>query len=253
MNIDQAYNSLPHPMQTLIRNVYYKCHPSYKSNKLIKRERRDFINYYFDSRTKFENIKAELEEGEVGATLDEMRSNSKEQVPSLNPYFEDYYALIRKLQPNTVVETGVAGGVSTTFALLALDKNNNPGTLHSIEYSKSEYHTQNIEQSEDGEPDIGYLVPNRLQENWELTLGKSQRELPQLLLSGDGIDLFLHDSEHSVPCMSFEFELAWEWLNQDGVIISDDVNDNIAFDEFVTQRDPTVSGRINRSLGYIGK
>jgi predicted O-methyltransferase YrrM len=253
MYIKKAYDRLPRLLQPFARRGYYKCHPHHKSDGQIHNERHEFINYYFDSHNKFKDIKAELDQGKVATTLDEVKSKAKERDPSLNPYFEDYYALIRKIQPNTVVETGVAGGVSTTFALLALNKNSSPGTLHSIEFSKSEYHTGNTEPSEAGKPDIGYLVPDSLIEDWELILGKSQRELPQLVLSLDEIDLFLHDSEHSISCMSFEFELMWEWLNETGVIISDDVAENIAFDKFVSKREPTISGRINRSLGYIGK
>ena len=46
------------------------------------------------------------------------------------------------------------------------------------------------------------------------------------------IDFFMHDSEHSYECMSFEFRAAWEALRAGGVLVADDVNVNTAWEEF---------------------
>lgn len=76
------------------------------------------------------------------------------------------------------------------------------------------------------------MVPAELRSRWHLVLGRSQDELPPLLEQLDGIDLFMHDSEHSYECMSFEFATAWTALRPGGVLIADDVTVNTAWDEF---------------------
>ena len=75
-------------------------------------------------------------------------------------------------------------------------------------------------------------------------LGRSQDELPPLLDRVGSIDFFMHDSEHSYECMSFEFDQAWEAMNDGGALVADDVNVNPAWDEF-TQR----VGRRSQPLG----
>jgi hypothetical protein len=58
------------------------------------------------------------------------------------------------------------------------------------------------------------------------------------------IDFFMHDSEHSYECMSFEFRTAWEALRDGGVLVADDVNASAAWDEFV--------GRVGRTPDMLG-
>ena len=78
--------------------------------------------------------------------------------------------------------------------------------------------------------------------------------MPKLLNEVEDIDLFIHDSEHSTPCMLFEFELAWEHLADGGVLIADDIHWNDAFEEFVSTRIPDGNwGRVSRSVGYAVK
>ena len=84
--------------------------------------------------------------------------------------------------------------------------------------------------------DPGWIVPNDLERYWNLTLGRSQRTLPTLLSKLETVEFFLHDSEHSTTGMLFEFELAWEWLSSDGIILSNHVDRNDAFDTFVSER-----------------
>ena len=59
----------------------------------------------------------------------------------------------------------------------------------------------------------GWLIPQDLRQNWSLKLGKSQDKLPSLLKQLDKIDMFIHDSEHSLENQLFEFRLAFQYLN----------------------------------------
>lgn len=159
---------------------------------------------------------------------------------------EDLYALVRSQEPDTVVETGVCNGFSTLSLLSALEENGR-GSLYSIDFpyradeSLAEFRADTFDHyggaAIPADRDPGWIVPEDLRDRWLLRLGKSQRELPKLVSSLDAIDLFVHDSEHSVPCMLFEFEIAWEWLSPGGVLVADDVSWNDAFETFVTVRD----------------
>jgi predicted O-methyltransferase YrrM len=149
------------------------------------------------------------------------------------------YRLLRGLRPRVSVETGVCNGVSTAFVLLALE-DNEEGELYSIdlpEVAGEEYEPGTFWDGKGGavippgkEP--GWMVPPTLRDRWRLVLGRSQEELPPLLGRLGEIDFFMHDSEHSYECMSFEFRTAWAALREGGVLVADDVNVNAAWDEF---------------------
>ena len=153
------------------------------------------------------------------------------------------YAVLRKLRPTVAVETGVCNGVSTAFMLLALDANRE-GELHSIdlpEIAGEDYEPGTFWDGKGGavvpageEP--GWMVPADLRGRWHLRIGRSQDELPPLLDRLATIDFFIHDSEHSDDCMTFEFHAAWSALRAGGELAADDVTANDAFDRFAAAR-----------------
>jgi hypothetical protein len=160
------------------------------------------------------------------------------------------YAILRTLRPKVAVETGVANGFSTAFALLALERNGE-GHLYSVDFPR-EMGKDEDEAFYEGtgkagippESTSGWLIPEHLRERWTLRLGRSQDQLPPLLESLGAIDSFMHDSEHSFDCMWFEFTSAWPLLREGGVLISDDVNSTEAFPRFAGEqaRDPIPIG-----------
>jgi len=133
------------------------------------------------------------------------------------------YALCRLIKPEVVVETGVAAGISSSYFLEALDRNNR-GLLYSID----------LRESNDTLP-TGWLVPNRLRNRWRLVLGKSS-EMLLLTLRQLGIaDIFLHDSDHSYQNMMFEFRTAWPYIREGGLLLSDDTHENTSFFDFASK------------------
>lgn len=149
------------------------------------------------------------------------------------------YGLIRVARPGVVVETGVCNGVSTAAILLGLDRNGK-GRLYSVdfpEHAGTVYPPGTFWEGKGGaavpgDREPGWVVPEKLRARWELLLGRSQDVLPLLLERLGTIDLFLHDSEHSYDCMSFEFELAYSRLRDTGILAADDVRWNSAFGDF---------------------
>lgn len=131
------------------------------------------------------------------------------------------YLTCRLLEPDVVVETGVAYGVSSAFILKALEENGR-GTLHSVDLPpfRGRYHEF-----------WGIAVDEALRPRWSLHRGSSGRVLPELLEGVNNVDLFLHDSLHTYRNMRREFEAVWPGLRTGGVILADDVERNCAFGE----------------------
>jgi predicted O-methyltransferase YrrM len=149
---------------------------------------------------------------------------------------EGLYTLMRILKPEIVVETGVAAGVSSAYILKALE-DNDKGELFSIDLPNHELEyfpklgfkpISIIPQGK--EP--GFAVPAELRYRWHLKLGKSKEILPQLLQELGSVDSFLHDSEHTYGNMMFEYKEAWKYLRSGGLLLSDNIFMNSAFDDF---------------------
>ncbi len=150
------------------------------------------------------------------------------------------YALIRRVRPLEVIETGVGQGISSTFILDALHENGR-GHLTSIDlpnFDPSGYRYG------DGTVDrvfvptelgAGWLVPEVLRSRWTLLIGPSQDVLPTLSIRPQ---VFLHDSMHTYEHMKMEFEWAWSRLPMGGLLVSDDISWNKAFPDFLVAHAP---------------
>ena len=112
------------------------------------------------------------------------------------------YCLTVHLKPETVVETGVARGVTSRSILEALEHNGS-GRLWSVDLPAvdSRYHSQ-----------IAIAVPEAMRSEWTVRSGTSRRQLPRLLQELGAIDLFVHDSQHTGRNTSFEIDHAWRAL-----------------------------------------
>ena len=153
------------------------------------------------------------------------------------------WSVARHLEPAVVVETGVARGM-TSAAILAALRSNGSGRLFSIDLPPL---TKGwAEQS-------GVAVEPRLRSRWTYLRGSTRRRLPPLLAAVGGIDIFVHDSLHTFETMTFEFRCAWEALRPGGVMISDDIDDNMAFEVFVADQAPAASTIIGEESSKAGR
>lgn len=135
------------------------------------------------------------------------------------------WAVVRHRQPQRVVETGVARGVSSAFVLKALELNGS-GHLWSIDLPPLTASAQ---------VEVGSAVPRDVRHRWTLILGASRRHLPPLLEELDTVDVFIHDGLHTPETMTLEFHQVWPYLqasNAGGVLVADDASANQAFVNF---------------------
>ncbi|HTC61938.1 MAG TPA: class I SAM-dependent methyltransferase [Candidatus Saccharimonadales bacterium] len=141
------------------------------------------------------------------------------------------YLVVRMIQPARVVETGVCYGVTSSYLLAAMNKNNY-GHLHSIDLPPL---------GSKGDDYVGWLVPNELKDRWTLRRGTSERLLASVVEELETLDLFIHDSLHTFKNMKQEFDTSWSALNSRGILISDDIEGNDAFLQMVKSHQPEIS------------
>lgn len=241
----QVYQTMPAPMKRVARWSY----DAYiDSNLLGPSYKRDFINAFFDSTDEFDRYINEFEESDIRTIEEDARNEHREQkghtkFAAVNRYTPPrLYALIRKLQPTTVVETGVCNGVSTLVMLSAMEENGQ-GELFSIDYPDPE-------RLPPGEQP-GWIVPESLRHRWELEIGLSQDLLPDLMETIDSeIDVFVHDTE--APILGDELDIVWPNLTLNAAIVADDVHASNVFHEIQNTYNAD-SGFVAPNVGYLIK
>lgn len=131
------------------------------------------------------------------------------------------YLACRLLEPEVVLETGVAYGVSSAYILTALRENDH-GVLRSVDTLPPVPGAERFQ---------GIVVDEGLRDRWSLHRGSSRRVLPGLVPDLGRVDLFLHDSLHTRRNMRREFDAVWPFLAPGGMMVADDVERNLAFRE----------------------
>jgi hypothetical protein len=233
---------------------------------------KSFISGFFPNKEEFLNYKKEVTESGIIDELNGKRKWFERNVRGKTYRGNQYafgamhikgalqlYSIIRRIKPGILVETGVCNGFSTSFILLALHKNNK-GRLYSIDFPEvegSSYENKPFWEKKRGNAiprgqKSGWIIPEYLRGNWELTVGKSREKLPQLLKGLERIDFFMHDSEHSYECMSFEFNEAYKALNRGGVLMSDNIDWNSSFSDFCKRHNRNAI-KAGIAMGFIVK
>jgi hypothetical protein len=156
---------------------------------------------------------------------------------TLTPWHAFLYLAVRELRPKFVVETGVWYGWSSAAILQGLHDNGS-GKLVSIDLPPTE-HRERWERGHEvqvglleGSHSVGSSVPPELRDRWELRLGNSLEVLPAVLKELGTISVFVHDSLHTYEHMMGEYGLAFGALEDGGMLASDDIGMNSAWDEF---------------------
>jgi methyltransferase family protein len=141
------------------------------------------------------------------------------------------YLVCRALRPSIVLETGVAYGVTSAFVLRALELNAH-GSLHSVDLAPLRERSDQF---------VGAAIPEGLKSRWHLHRGASRRVLPEILPDLEPVDVFIHDSLHTLQNMLAEFRLVTPRLAHPAVVLADDIHFNRAYESWTTEAAPTYS------------
>lgn len=266
-----------HPVMFAYK-TYNTSHPEYDANKVrnfpgkIFNLHRDLANPVYSelkklikddeiSEAKWADIlKETLEEIKTIPHADEVfkrKAFVEEYLQKLEEKYEAYYRpgwvnlddalflywVVRRLQPKTIVQTGVCNGLSSAFMMLALVKNGPDGSLHVIdmppvfnsneEVWKVKGRTYGVVIPEG--KSSGWLVPDMYRDRFEVLCGDARLLLPGLLKKLGNIDMFYHDSDHTYDHMLFEFQEAKNYLSPSSVIVSDDIAWNASLWDFADE------------------
>jgi methyltransferase family protein len=115
------------------------------------------------------------------------------------------YALTRARRPAQVVETGILDGLGSLAILRALERNRAEGFAGKL-------------MSLDIVPDSGWLVPERLRQDWE-PVYESTSDALERLLEDRHVDLFIHDSDPRDSQQRPEFEIALRHAGPEVILI----------------------------------
>jgi predicted O-methyltransferase YrrM len=137
------------------------------------------------------------------------------------------YAATKLSGARRVIETGVAYGWSS-LAILAALEGRDGAHLISVDMP---YPAMN------NEPWIGVVVPDSLSKSWQIIREPDRHGLEKAIAGFGGvIDLCHYDSDKSYRGRQYAYPRLWAALASGGVFISDDIQDNMAFAEFVETR-----------------
>ncbi len=135
------------------------------------------------------------------------------------------YTICEKLEIKKVIETGVAYGWSSASILKSISKRD--GRLISIDMPMLKQTDYEL---------IGIAVKDDLKKNWELRREPDRHALPKAIsIMKNNIELVHYDSDKSYYGRKWSQELIWKNLKVGGIFISDDIEDNTAFMEFVNK------------------
>jgi predicted O-methyltransferase YrrM len=131
------------------------------------------------------------------------------------------YAVVRLLQPQILLETGVADGYSSFFILRALDANSS-GHLTSCDISAT----------------CGGILSPEDRRRWTLEVvspTSPRRAFSAVLGRMPPLDVFVHDSDHSYRWQMFELESALGRMTPGGLLGCDDADASYAFIDFAAR------------------
>ena len=113
--------------------------------------------------------------------------------------------IIKRERPQVMIETGIESGYSTEHFLTAMDA---IGVGHMF--------------SCDPQPSGFYDAYPIVHPRFQFIRKASWEALDEIYAMTGRVDLFLHDSDHSWECQTFEYEWAWAHVRSGGIIASDD-------------------------------
>jgi predicted O-methyltransferase YrrM len=179
-----------------------------------------------------------LSEKEMTKALDEITPAQHESSwRLLNRWHSFLYSIVRAYSPSLVVETGVLYGHSSAAILAALE-DNGAGRLTSTDLPCEEHQNimvgrQHVQVGlSSNELSIGCAIPMDLRSRWNLVLGNSLKLLPKILGETGDVSIFIHDSLHTYDHMMAEFSFGYDALEPGGLLISDDIGYNLAWQDF---------------------
>lgn len=156
------------------------------------------------------------------------------------------YHLIKDSNAKKILETGVAYGWSGLAILLAI-KDKEGGHLISNDMPYINMGNEDY---------VGCIIPDQLKSKWELQRLPDIKGIPLALKKlNNSIDFCHYDSDKSYTGRIWASPLLWNALKEGCFFVSDDINDNLAFQHFCgsVHRTPVIIEHLGKYVGVIVK
>lgn len=150
----------------------------------------------------------------LGALTKRLSSNPTRRICATEPHLArrfGWYAIVRAIEPESVVETGTHLGLGSCVIAAALLRNGH-GRLTTI----------------DIDADSGYLIAEPWAKVIEKRVGSSVAELAKLR----DVDMFLHDSLHTYEYETKELSVVEPNLSANAIVLSDNAHDSAALSQW---------------------
>lgn len=154
--------------------------------------------------------------------------------------------LTRLLEPQVVVETGVAAGYSSAAILTGLAANGS-GRLWSSDFPYFRL--------DKPERYIGVVVDDSIKGPWTLLIEGDEQNLPKIAAQIDHIDLLHYDSDKSYAGRANALDTLRNKISTETVVVFDDIQNNNHFMDLVASwdRDWWVFEWMGKYLGVLGR
>jgi predicted O-methyltransferase YrrM len=241
-----ARNALrPHYLPVMGRKLIERFRPSHRDDALRWADERSESIVAFA-----EALDADLW-AESGAWADEFREAAKTELERMDVplrgagHFRLVHFLVRYLQPEVVLETGVGVGYTSAAILDAMERNGR-GTLFSSDFPYFRL--------DDPDRYVGCLVADHLRDRWHLGLHGDRVNLAEFLPQIETLDLVHYDSDKSIGGRAFVFDAILPRLRPGGVVVMDDIDDNTYFRDWIegSGRPARVFRRGGKFVGISG-
>ena len=156
------------------------------------------------------------------------------------------FSLARSSYACRIVETGVAFGWSSLVLLLAIADREQDSIVCSVDLPYLRHWSTSW---------VGAAVPQSLHSRWRVFRMADRQGLPRALQAAYPVDLAHYDSDKSVSGRLYGYSTIWQFLRHGGILVSDDVGDNLAFKEFAQMvgRPPVVVEHDGKHQGILVK
>ena len=156
------------------------------------------------------------------------------------------FSLARSISARRIVETGVAFGWSSLALLLAILDRERDSIVCSVDLPYLRHWTTSW---------VGAAVPKSLHSRWRVFRMADRQGLPKALQAAYPVDLAHYDSDKSISGRLYGYSTIWRSLRGGGILVSDDIGDNLAFKEFaeMVARPPIVVEYDGKFQGILVK
>lgn len=160
----------------------------------------------------------------------------------------ELYSMVRLVRPTTLIESGVASGVSTTFIQMGI-RANQRGSLHSMDMPVARRTAERNESwAIPAGLSSGWAIPSEIKQGWDLRLGRSEDILVDLLDEVGVLDFYCHDSPVDEKHLDFEMKAIRPHLRPGSLVVADNTGRKGTFEKTARAMGTVSIRRRNSSL-----